>query len=177
MERNIDIGAGLMLPVDFDRLHNHRASIEHIENIGARNVLMDCHAPIKRDDFETDQEWRNAKLLKAQSKLEQLYDGSIRANSSGPRASSIDPIAAEALREARVFVHSKAKGWEKATDSAINWLTTIADKLGIELAEENPDWKAVIAAAVKFRAEKPESIATATKIVEARKAIAVDVDL
>ena len=172
MERHIDIGAGLMIPVDFAKLAIHDAVIAHVQDIGARNILMDSHASVKRDDYESDADWRAAKLAVASKKLATMYDGSARARVVGAqRASSVDPVMAESLREARVFVGKKARGWEKAEGSAINWLVAIADKIGHELPEQptSDDWKELVQKAIAFRANKPESIETARKIVELRK--------
>lgn len=170
MERNIDIGAGLMIPVDFGRLAAHNAVIEHVQNIGARNILMDSHASVKRDDFESDQEWRNAKLAVAAKKLETMYEGTVRARVAGGTRVPSDPVGAEALRMARVYVGSATRGWEKAADAAIDWLTKAADIMGIELPEQPTadDWKDVIDAAIERRANRDDVREAAQKIVDAK---------
>ena len=173
MERMIDIGAGLMIPVDFKKIAIHASVQEYVENIGARNILMDSHASVKRDDYESDADYRAAKLAVAAKKLATMYDGTSRARVAGgsPRVST-DPVIAEATREARVFVGKKAKGWEKGDDGAIAWLAKIADVIGHELPEKptSNDWKSLVQKAIEYRANKPESLATAKKVVELRAA-------
>lgn len=180
MERNIDIGAGLMLPVDFGRLAAHNAVIEHVLNIGARNILMDSHAGVKRDDFETDQEYRNAKLAVAVKKLETMYAGTVRARVAGGARVPSDPIGAEAMRMARVYVGTATRGWEKAADGAIDWLTKAADIMGIELPEQptSDDWKEIIERAIERRAARDDVKEAARKIVEAKAKVATaDIEL
>ncbi len=175
----VDIGKGIQLDVDVDSLKTRDAVFGHVVYIGLRNILMDSHAGVKRDECESDADYRAKSRAIAEKKLAAMMEGTLRAKGAGTqRASAADPVTAEALREARVFVGKKAKGWEKGTDSAIAWLTAIADKIGHELPDEpnGNDWKELVAAAIAYRAAKPESIATAQKIVELRQ-IEVDVEI
>lgn len=179
MNANIEIGKGLTIAVDVDALREKPEAFGHVIYIGLRNILMDAHAGVKREDCADDAEYRARSLAQSQAKLDALMNNIVRKNAAGPRASAVDPIMAESLREARVFVGKKARGWEKSEDAAIAWLTAIADKIGHELPEAPTmdDWKALVGAAIKFRAEKPESIETAKKIVELRAATTVDVEI
>lgn len=151
---HVDIGKQLAFDIDPALLTKHQNVIDHVMYIGLRNILMDSHASCKRELYGDDEiGWRNASKAMAEKKLAAMLAGEIRANSSGPRVSSLSPIDAEARRLARVavYAHAKAKG---VTD------------------------KEKIAAAVAKYAAKPETIATATANVEAAKALqSDDIDL
>lgn len=154
---HVDIGKQLAFDISDENmatLLGHEAVKSHVLYIGLRNILMDAHASCKRETYGDDEiTWRNNSKAMAEKKLAAMLAGEIRSNSSGPRASSLSPIDAEARRLARVavYAHAKAKG--------------ITDK-------------EKIAAAVAKYAAKPETIATATANVEAAKALqSDDIDL
>ena len=171
----VEIGKGLRLDVDTQRINAHEAVFGHIVYIGLKNILQDSHAGAKREDFDSDEAYKAASLAMAQKKLDAMYNGVLRANTSGPRASSVDPIQAEALREARVFVGKATRGWEKDSADAIAWLTKAGTAMGLPHATAD-DRKAIIAAAIARRAAKPEMIAAATKVIEARNSIVIDAE-
>ena len=150
---HVDIGKQLAFDLDdaaIAQLESHEAVRNHMRYIALRNILMDCHASCKKEDYPNDEvTWRNNSKAMAEKKLAAMLAGEIRSNSSGPRVSSLSPIDAEARRLARVavYAHAKAKG---VTD------------------------KEKIAAAIAKYAAKPETIATATANVEAAKALVTD---
>lgn len=174
----IEIGKGLQVDADTEKLREHRAVWEHIVYIGLRNILMDAHASVKKEDHPGDdgvETYKAASLAMANKKLDAMLRGEQRTVHSGPRASSVDPVAAEALREARVFVLGRARGWEKGRAEAIAYIDAVHKALALPRnADGRIDPKATLAAAVAKRAAKPESIAAAKAVVEARKAIVVD---
>jgi hypothetical protein len=123
-----DIGKGIKIDVDFDRLiTNAPEAFVYLVDKGVRNVLGDTHAGETLDKHNVPRdangkcdtncpEWHamiNASRDAAMRKLLALYDNDVRT-ASGPRASSVDPVQAEALRLARVAVAAQARGWEKA---------------------------------------------------------------
>jgi hypothetical protein len=180
MERMIDIGSGIMLPVDFGKLAIHQNVIEHVQDIGARNILMDSHASVVRKDFESDADYRAAKLAVAQKKLETMYSGTARARIAGATRVPTDPIGAEAMRMARVYVGTATRGWEKGADAAIEWLVKAADLMKIELPEQPTadDWKDIIGAAIERRSQRDDVRAAAKEIVDAKAKVAtVEIEL
>jgi hypothetical protein len=172
----IEIGKGLTMNVDTESLREQAQAWEHVVYIGLRNILMDAHAGVKKEDFEGDdaaQKYRDESLAMSQKKLDALFRNEVRANrSTGPRISSADPVEAEAQREARTFIFGRARGWEKGKKEALDYLAALAKALEMD----GKDSKEILAAAVKRRASKPESLEAARKIVEAKKSIQVDVE-
>lgn len=110
-----EIGAAMTWTITDEQLaalQAHPDVMGHVIKIGFKNILQDCHASAVRDDFQSDKEWRDAKLAMVGKKFDAMLAGELRSNSSGPRASKADPIQAEALRLARIIVYpaAKAKG-------------------------------------------------------------------
>jgi hypothetical protein len=133
--------------------------------------LRDSHASVTRDSFSGDDaKWREAKMAVAEKKLAALYAGTIRTAKTAKTPT--DPIAAEAMRLARVFVGLKSTG-----DGADDRLANVAAKLTLVMNkdESSADYaKRVKAAWIAAYAAKPETIAEATKNVEAVKARLAD---
>lgn len=151
---NVDIGKSLSFQFDDSQivaLSQHRNVLDHVWYIGLRNILMDSHASCKRDEFESEIQWRDASKAMAEKKLAAMMIGEIRANSSGPRASAKSPIESEALKLARVVVYAAAKA-KGQTD------------------------KAIIAKSIADYAARPKTIATATANVAAKTALVADDD-
>lgn len=171
----IEIGKGLEIEVNTEELREKQDSWNHVVYIGLRNILMDAHAGVKKEDFTGDdaaQKYRDESLAMSMKKLDALMRNEVRANRGATRLVAADPVEAEALREARVFILGRARGWEKGKVEALHYIEALRVALG-ELATATP--KEILASAVKRRASKPESIAAAQAIVEARKSIQVDV--
>jgi len=172
----IEIGKGLQMDVNTEALREHKTVWDHVVYIGLRNILMDAHASVKKEDHTGDDAvaaYKAASLALANKKLDAMMRGEHRTVHSGPRASAVDPVAAEALREARVFVFGRARGWEKGRDEAKAYIEAVRTALGMD-ADAEP--KTVLAAAIAKRAAKPESIAAAKDVVAARAKITVDVN-
>lgn len=167
MTINVEIGKALTVTVTDEQLATLAkvpAIHDHVWKIGLRNILMDSHAGQKRELFETEQLWREASRAIAMKKFEAMLRGEIRANSGAPRAPKLDPIAAEALRLARVFILGKLRENESLLES---YRTAL--KLGTDADE-----KAIKAAAIAARAAKPEVIETARANIESAAKIATD---
>lgn len=181
---DIEIGKGLKINIALPWLGfpgQLEAAAAHIVRIGARNVLMDSHANIKREDYPEGDEgtaaWRDASLAQAMKKLDALYKGEVRANAT-TRVSSVDPVEAEALRMARVFVGKATRGWEDNKGDSRAWIDAAAKALELPV----PAWatdgfadaaKAVLAEAIKRRAARDDVKDAARKVVEAAKAVVV----
>ena len=172
----IEIGKTLTVAVDTTKLND--AVMAHVVRIGVRNILMDAHASVKRDDCESDQDYRAKSLAQSMKKLEAMYRGEVRANAT-TRISNADPIEAEALRMARVFVGKATRGWEDAKGDARKWIDAAAEAMQLDDAER-PNWtaddfadkaKAVLAAAIKRRAAREDVREAARKVVEAAKSV------
>lgn len=181
MTLTIEIGKGLNVAVteaQVDTLLKNEATRVHMVRVALRNTLMDCHAGIKREDYaagdEGTAEWRKDSLAKSMAKFEAMLRGEVRAAVRGPRVSS-DPVEAEAMREARTFFYGKARGWEKGDEKAKAFLTKLAAALDVDTA--NTGWeKIALDDAIKLRAAKPESIAAAKAIVEAKASLNVNTE-
>ena len=182
---DIEIGKALTVNVELTRLgfeHQIGTAAAHVVKIGLRNILMDAHANVKREDFAGDDDgakaYRDASLAKAMTKLEALYKGDVRANAV-TRQSSADPVEAEAMRMARTFVYGKARGWEENKGDSRKWIDAAQAAMGLPGIVWNVDGfadaaKAVLAEAIKRRAARDDVKEAARKIVEAAKAVKVE---
>jgi len=159
----VEIGRGLEINVDVESLMKQEAVFGHVVYIGLRNILMDCHANIVREDCVDDADYRAKKLAVAEKKLEAMMSGVLRAKTGSSPKTIIDPIEKEAFKLARVFVYGKAKGWEKGEKSAISYIAALAKALEMEGSAE----KDILVAAIEKRAQKAEVLAAAKAIVDA----------
>ena len=91
---DVNIGKGLSIAVNFDAMP--AAALQHLLAIGARNVLMDSHASITKDEPD----FAAKSLAVAEKKLAALMAGDVRVSS----ARESDPVKAEALRIATRMV-------------------------------------------------------------------------
>ena len=164
----LDIGKGIVAAVELHRLHE--SVIAHCLTKGFDPILRDCHANATLDDAGGD-EAKQKEMAQAMfaKKIASLYDGTARIRGERRESLPSDPIAAEAEREARVTIQSKAKKLGAA------WYKAVGAALALPFATE-PEMQALRAAAIKARAAKPEMIEAARKIVEARKDIAVSAE-
>lgn len=177
---NIEIGKGLTLDVIKEKLPD--VAIDYAIKRAFKDALQDSHASIKREDYPDGDagqaDWRAASLEVAKKKLAAFYDGDIRANAAAPRASKLDPVEAEALRMARVFVGKATRGWEHGHEKPLAWITKAAEALGIEPHADDADvdartaWrKDVMARAIKARAARQDVRDAAALAVEAAKSV------
>jgi hypothetical protein len=81
-------------------------SNEFIFQYGLRQLVNDCHASIKRADFESDEAFINAVNERVNAKILQIMEGKLSMR-SGKRAEPVDPvqkiihrIAKEAVKQA-----------------------------------------------------------------------------
>jgi hypothetical protein len=160
---NINIGKAIGLEIDIVKLQAHANVMEHIVAIGLRNILMDSHASCKAEDFKTELDWRECSKAIAEKKLAAMLNGEIRSNGGGVRATKADPVTSEALRMARVVINQAKKAnldkWAKAFDLSNK---TIDDE------------KAIVAEAIRRYAAKPEIMAKAKAMVEAKGELVID---
>lgn len=94
---HVDIGKALAFDISseqFDQMLSHEASRDRIMYIALRNILMDSHASVKRDDFETEVEWRNESKAMAERTLAGLLTGEVmRRNARAPKADDFTNFA------------------------------------------------------------------------------------
>ena len=161
---HVDIGKQLAFDLDdaaIAQLESHEAVRNHMRYIALRNILMDCHASCKKEDYPNDEvTWRNNSKAMAEKKLAAMLAGEIRSNSSGPRVSSLSPIDAEARKLAKAIILPKQKDAAQIEKWAKSFNMT--------------ELKDILAEAIKRYAAKPETIATATANVAAAKALVTD---
>jgi hypothetical protein len=142
----VNIGKGIELDVNFASMP--QAALDHLLYIGARNVLMDSHASVTKD--EPDFEAKSRAI--AEKKLAALMAGEVRVSTSREG----DPIRAEALRSATAVIVAALK-----TQGKIKKMADIDAKLLREKAAE-------------LVAKRPEYLEKARATIEARKASTVD---
>lgn len=93
----IDVGKGLSFEVSdeqFNQMLSHERSRERIMYISIRNIVMDSHAGVKRDDFESEIDWRNESKAVAERTLAGLLSGEVmRRNARAPKADDFTNFA------------------------------------------------------------------------------------
>lgn len=94
---DINIGKGLTLPVDTVKLGlpaDLTPVAAHVVAIGLRNILMDAHASVTREEAGDDVQAQS--LAASEKKLAAMYAGEVRTASTREG----DPVRAEAIRMA-----------------------------------------------------------------------------
>jgi hypothetical protein len=93
----VDIGKALafdITPEQIEQMLSHETSRDRILYIGLRNILMDSHASAKRDDFNSEVEWRNESKAIAERTLAGLLAGEVmRRNARAPKADDFTNFA------------------------------------------------------------------------------------
>lgn len=143
----VNIGKSIEMDVDFSSMP--QAALDHILYIGARNVLMDCHASITRESNPND--FIAAATALAEKKLAALMAGEVRVQSTREG----DPVRAEAIR--------------MATDT----IRAAIRKSGKKFSDFDP--KAIREKAIGM--VTPELLAKAKARVNENRAVGADVDL
>jgi len=168
---NIEIGKGLSIAVDGDKLQKVPTVWNHVVYIGLRNLLMDSHASVKREDYAVGDDgtklWRDAAMAAALKKLDAMERGEIRANAT--RTRTTDPLEAECNRLARVWVHNATAKDGFAFDE-------IATALHLPFGTSD-EQKIVKTAMIARRAKHADTVATAQLNVEAANKNATTIDL
>lgn len=104
---DVNIGKGITLAVDANALPPN--ALEHVIYIGLRNILMDSHAGIDKDEDD----YQAKSQATAEKKLAALMSGEVRV-SSGREG---DPIKSEAVRLATLAVKAAIrKAGKKLSD-------------------------------------------------------------
>lgn len=101
---DINVGKGLTIAVDFSAMP--QAALDHILYIGARNVLMDCHASVTAAEYPDEAVRAEVALAMVDKKLAALMAGEVRSTSTRETA---DPVRAAAIREATQSVKTAIK--------------------------------------------------------------------
>lgn len=96
---NVNIGKGIEMEIDFSKFPP--AALDHIMYIGARNILMDSHAGIAKDEPDAADKARAV----ADKKLAALMSGEVRVSSSREG----DPVRAEAVKMTTATIHATIK--------------------------------------------------------------------
>lgn len=143
----INIGKGLTMEVDETKLND--AVMAHVRAIGLRNILMDAHAYVTREEAGDDVQAQS--LAASEKKLAAMYAGEARTSSTRTG----DPVRAEAIR------------------IALDKIKTALLKAGKKVADY--DAKTLRDAAEKKIT--PEITALAQKRVDEVKALGGDVDV
>lgn len=165
---SLDVGKDINFTIDLGRIHE--SAIAHVLSKGLDPLLRDCHANVTLESVGGDKaKQREEALALVTKKVESLYSGAIRIRGESRASAPVDPVQAEAEREARVTIGVKAK---KGGDA---WYEAVAKALGLAWTEKtDAERDAIRKLAIKHRAEKPEMIEAARKVVEARKAVTTD---
>jgi hypothetical protein len=99
---SLNLGKGIVVSVDKDRLVQFPAVLTHAVNIGLKNILQDSHAPFTKKDHPDTY----AKLSRdaVERKLAGLYNGELRVNAPSmsiediKKAMSLEELEAELAR-------------------------------------------------------------------------------
>lgn len=146
----IAIGKGIEMDVDTSKLGFGELSPDtaggHVVYIGLRNILMDSHAGITKDEAD----YVDKSRATAEKKLAALYAGEVRT--VGTREG--DPVKAEAMRLATEAVR------------------TMLRKAGRKMSNVDP--KSLREAATQYLDRHPELIETAKARVEQAKSVTTD---
>jgi hypothetical protein len=149
MATMINAGGAGEIAVDIERLP--AVALQHVIAIGLRNVLMDSHASVTREQYGDNV--GDAKRSVAMKKLESLYAGDIRANAT--RTRTVDPIRRRAVQMAMETV---AERWRRAKDT------------------RQKDIKAVRAEAAKLVSANPAYMHLAEKHIAEMRELGIEPD-
>jgi hypothetical protein len=118
---NVKIGKGLAIDVNTDRLNG--VVMDHVVYMGLRNILMDSHASIKKDEDD----FKSKSMAVVVKKLDALYNGIIRV--AGERA-SFDAVEGEARRIAMMALRTyfKNKGTKLSSIKSGQWSKMIDER-------------------------------------------------
>lgn len=93
----IDVGKGLTFDISdeqFEQMMSHERSRDRIKYVALRNIIMDSHASVKRDDFESEIDWRNESKAVAERTVAGLLSGEVmRRNARAPKADDFTNFA------------------------------------------------------------------------------------
>lgn len=135
------------------QLGNHQPAFEHVLMIGLKNLVQDSHASIKREDFASEDEWKQASRAKAEMKLGAILSGDLRASTTtrAPKLSDRDAFARKwlvaKLKAAFVAKHGK-DGWKAKTegDDGAAFIAALVEKNAPKFADEiEAAWKTELA--------------------------------
>jgi hypothetical protein len=164
----VDIGKGLSLDVDLDKIASHKKVYEHALCKGFKPLLQDAHANATRDKYpmtpEGEKQWHADSLAMATKKRDAMYDGTMRIVGESRLREPADPIGREAMRLARVAIFGICGNWAK-DDSHKAMVVTFAK--ASELPFESADnLKEAYAEMVAAFADSDDTQAQAKRNVE-----------
>lgn len=120
----VNVGKGIEIDVAFEQLP--ATALAHIQYIGARNVLMDCHASVTADEYPDAAKRESVARAMVEKKLAALMAGEVRVQSTREG----DPVRAEAKRMATAIISAKLKAaGRKIADVEKDALKAAIDKL------------------------------------------------
>lgn len=126
----VDIGKALafdITPEQIEQMLSHETSRDRILYIGLRNILMDSHASAKRDDFDTEVEWRNESKAIAERTLAGLLAGEVmRRNARAPKADDFTNFARKYVLT--LLPKEKRKAFADLPDKGISQIDAIFAK-------------------------------------------------
>lgn len=159
----IDCGKSIAFDITDEmllELGKHQSAFDHVLMIGLKNLVQDSHASIKREYFETDEEWKAAAKARAEMKLGAILSGDLRTQSAtrAPKLSDRDAFARKwlvaKLKAAFVAKHGK-DGWKAKTegDDGAAFITALVEKNAPKFeAEIESAWRMELAERAKTAA-------------------------
>lgn len=168
MTFNINVGKGINFDITADMLQElakHGEAFGHVIMIGLKNLVQDSHASVKREDFETEEEWKAESRRVAEQKLGSIIAGDIRKASATrqPKLSDREAFARKwlvvKLKAAFVAKHGK-ESWKEKTegDSGAEFIAALIEKNAPKFeAEIEAAWQTELAAK-KREAEMADSL-------------------
>lgn len=120
----IECGKSIQFEITDDmilQLGNHQNAFDHVLMIGLKNLVQDSHASCKREDFETEDEWKAESRRIAEMKLGSILSGDIRKTSGTrtPKLSDKDAFARKwlvAKLKAAWIAKNGKDGWKAKTE-------------------------------------------------------------
>ena len=138
MTFNINVGKGIEFAITVEMLQElakHGEAFGHVIMIGLKNLVQDSHASCKREDFQSEDEWKAESRKIAEQKLGSIIAGDIRKQSitRAPKLSDRDAFARKwlvaKLKAAWVAKHGK-DGWKAKTegDDGADFISALIEK-------------------------------------------------
>jgi non-homologous end joining protein Ku len=107
---SLNLGKGIVVSVDKERLAKFPAIMTHAVNIGLKNILQDSHAAFTKKDFPDT--YARLSRETVDRKLAALYNGELRVNA--PTMNVEDIKAAMTLDELKAEIAKREKAVKKS---------------------------------------------------------------
>lgn len=108
----LNLGKGIVVTVDKDRLSPYPAIMTHAINMGLKNILKDSHASYTKKDFPDTYKQLSRGIV--DRKLTALYNGELRVNTPSMSVEDVKAAMTTDELEAELARRKKAEKTAKA---------------------------------------------------------------